>query len=239
MDRYLDVVAQYWGTNVSAVCELGWTGGKDWAVAYKGVTLVEDGKKSVLALPPAGSEEWNKLFVPFAKAVVGHLKARGFEKICWGWFYDSANPVQPLAETLMAECPGVGWARASHNGFGGKPFPKGNTATNFDMVIRTGREPFTREGQPVSHQGWKNPGALLFPRVASAIQAIGQFESPMAMRWLPENCMVCGVSGFGRLAADYWPPFVFVNWYHPWQAYILYPGPEGAEGSVRVWRQLD
>jgi hypothetical protein len=138
-----------------------------------------------------------------------------------------------LAETLMAACPEVGWVRASHNGFGRQSFPKGSTVTNLDMVIRTGQEPFDRAGEPVSRQGWKNPGGVLFPRIASSIQAIGLFESPMALRWLSENCLVFGVSGFGRLGADYWPPFVFANWYHPFQTYILWPGPDGVEGSVR------
>lgn len=233
-DRYLGLVAKCWGNGTRMVCELGWSNsGKGWEMTCQGVTTVEGGQKGELKLPPAGSDEWNRLFVPFAQAVAARLKARGFERLYWGWFYDSANAVQPLAETLLSACPEVGWARASHNGFGRQVFPKGSTVTNLDMAIRTGQEPFDRAGEPLSRQGWRNPGSVLFPRVASSIQAVGQFESPMALRWLAENCLVYGVSGFGRLGADYWPPFVFANWYHPFQTYILWPGPDGIEGSVR------
>jgi hypothetical protein len=234
LDRYLDLVAKYWGKNSSVVCELGWSNsGKGWAMTYRGVTTLEGGQKSELKLPAADSDEWKKLFVPFAKAAAAHVKGKGFEKLHWGWFYDSPNGVLAMAEALATECPGVGWARASHDGFRGQSFPKGSTAANLDMVIRTGQEPFTREGQPVSRQGWKKPGAVLFPRIASAIQAAGVFETPMAMRWMPENCLVNGVSGFGRIGADYWPPLVFSNWYAPFQTFLLYPGTDGAEGSAR------
>jgi len=65
------------------------------------------------------------------------------------------------------------------------------------------------------------------------VMAMGRFESPMSMRWLTENALVNGAAGFGRLAADYWPPFAFGNWYHPFVNYLLYPGPNGPEGSVR------
>ena len=39
--------------------------------------------------------------------------------------------------------------------------------------------------------------------------------------------------GFGRLGGDYWLPFEFSNWYHPFSNYITYPGPKGADGSAR------
>jgi len=234
LDRYLDLVAKHWGKNASVVLELGWSNsGKGWAMTYRGVTTLDGGQKGELKLPPGDSDEWKKLFVPFAKAVSARVKSKGFEKMYWAWFYDSPNGVMAMAEALAAECPGVGWARASHEGFRGQAFPKGSTTANLDMVIRTGQEPFTREGQVVSRQGWKKPGLVLFPRCASAIQAAGVFETPMAMRWMPENCLVNGVSGFGRIGADYWPPLVFSNWYAPFQTYLLYPGPEGAEGSAR------
>lgn len=234
LDRYMELVKKHWGGKVRVVCELGWTNnGKGWEVTYSGVTALEGGKRSEMKLPPPGSDEWKKLFIPFGKAVTERLKAKGVEQVYWGWFYDSPTTVQPLAEALFVACPTVGWARASHNGFGKQPFPKDSTLTNLDMAIRTGREPFAKSGEPVSHQGWKNPGAVLFPRIASAVQAIGQLETPMALRWLPENCLINGLCGFGRLGADYWPPFAFGNWYHPFQNYLLYPGPAGAEGSMR------
>ncbi len=234
LDRYLDLVARHWGKGTNIVLELGWSNsGKGWAMTCRGVTTLDGGQKGEMKLPPGGSEEWKKLFVPFAKAASARVRAKGFDKLYWGWFYDSPNGVMAMAETLAAECPGVGWARASHEGFRGQSFPKGSATANLDMVIRTGQEPFTRDGQIASRQGWKKPGAVLFPRIASAIQATGVFETPMAMRWMPENCLVNGVSGFGRIGADYWPPAVFPNWYAPFQTYLLCPGPQGAEASAR------
>ncbi|MCX7591579.1 MAG: DUF4091 domain-containing protein, partial [Kiritimatiellae bacterium] len=207
---------------------------KGWVVRQDGVTVVENGDKNRLGLPPPGSSEWGKVFLPFARAVVDRVRAKGFRRFYWGWFYDSIpDELEVMALALGAELPGVGWARASHNGFGGRPFPKEGTASNLDIRIRGFRECFTRSGEPVSHRGWENYGNVLFPRVASQIQAIAKIESPMALRWLPENCVVNGAAGFGRLGADFWPPFEFSNWYHPFQGWILAAGPNGAESTVR------
>ena len=86
---------------------------------------------------------------------------------------------------------------------------------------------------PVSRSGWKNPQSALFPRHASEIQAIGRLEPPMVYRWVTENALVNGACGFGRLGADFWPPFEFKCWYHPFDQWLLWPGPEGADGTVR------
>jgi len=241
LDRYLELVARHWGKKVAVVAEICqvpfrcWPGGKsEFRMLQEGVTVVDGGQKKKLALGAPGGDDWKKLFPPFAKAVQEHVRAKGFESLYWGWFYDGVpEDFMAMAAGLNEAVPEVGWARASHNGFNQRPFPKDSRAPGLDMHIRGFPEPFNRAGEPVSQQGWKSSGNVLFPRVASQIQAIGRIESPMALHWLPENCLVNGAAGFGRLGADFWPPFAFGNWYHPFSNYMLCPGPEGAEGSVR------
>jgi len=254
LDRYLDLVARHWGTKAALVGEICWAPytSKGWVVKHDGVTVLDGagGKRSTLALPPFGSEEWNKLFVPFAKAVVEHCKAKGFEGFYWGWFYDGApDQLRAAAETLAEACPSAFWARASHNGNSQKPFSGGKAAVKLDMHIRIFPRSCDKAGEPVSRKGWQQPGNVLFPRVASEIQAIDCFDAPMAYRWITENALVNGASGFGRIGADFWPPFAFANWYHPFENYVLCPGPDGAdsgarfeairegvqEGEVRIW----
>ncbi|MGQ9662002.1 MAG: glycoside hydrolase domain-containing protein, partial [Kiritimatiellia bacterium] len=235
-DRYLQLVAKHWGTNVAVVAEICWVPRTErgWIVRADGVTVVEDGQRQKMSLPPFGSAEWADVFLPFAKKVAERVRGMGFRSLYWGWFYDGLpDNLNAGAEALWSEVPDVGWARASHNGFRNQPFPKGNSAANLDIRIRGFRECFARSGEPVSQMGWKNQGNILFPREASQIQAIAGIESPMALRWLAENCLVNAAAGFGRLGADFWPPFKFSNWYHPFANYILWHGPDGAESTVR------
>jgi len=237
LDRYLDLVAKHWGRGVAVVGEVGWAprGSRGWYLVHEGVTVVENGKKGTLALPEPGTKEWTGLFPPFARAVREHLKARGFENLHWGWFYDGRPAaLLTLVEALAEAVPGVGWARASHTGNRRRPFPKTSRASvTLDMRIRGFPRMFNRAGEPVSNYGWRNAGDVLFPRHASEVMALGRFESPMSMRWLIENALVNGAAGVGRIGADYWPPFAFRNWYHPFVNFLFYPGPHGAESSVR------
>jgi hypothetical protein len=255
LDRYLDLVARYWGTKAAVVGEICWAPwtSKGWALIHDGMTVLDpaSGKKDKLALPAFGSEEWNKVFVPFAKAAVERCKAKGFESFYWGWFYDGApDQLRTAAGTLAEACPGAFWARASHNGNAQRPFAKESKAeVKLDMHIRIFPRACNKAGEPESRRGWSQPGNVLFPRVASEIQAIDCFDAPMAFRWITENALVNGASGFGRVGADFWPPFQFANWYHPFENYVLCPGPEGAdsgarfeairegvqEGEVRIW----
>lgn len=234
-DRYLALIEKYWGRNTAIVGEICWVPytSKGWVVIQPGVSVAADGKVQKTELPAPGSEEWKKVFIPFARAVHERLKSKGFERFYWGWFYDNSEPLLPMAKAMAEALPSVGWARASHNGFGSKPLIQGADVANLDMHIRGFSEPFTKEHEPISHRGWKNAGNLLFPRVASQIQSINSVEAPMALRWLPENCLVNGAAGFGRMGADYFPPFQFANWYHPFVNYLLAPGPKGALATVR------
>jgi hypothetical protein len=196
------------------------------------------GEKEPLILPAPGSEEWKKLFVPFAKALRQHLKEKGFEKLYWGWFHDWASGAQVLAAPLAEELPDVGWARSSHYGSQRRAFSKDCKAeVTLDMRIRAWTEPFnSKTHEPVSHRGWARPGNVLFPRYASSIQHIGYFEWPMALHWLTENCLVNGAAGVGRLGADFWPsrPIPY-NYFSPAMTdpYLLPPGPDGADASQR------
>ncbi len=238
LDRYLGLVEKHWGKKVAVVGEICWApylgGRKGWVLRQQAITVVEGGVKKKLALPAPGSEEWKKLFLPFAKAVRERVKAKGLT-LYWGWFYDGIpDDLRTMTAALAREIPGVHWARASHNGNTRRPFAKTNSAkVKLDMRIRGFPQSFAKTGEPVSRCGWKNPTDLLFPRHASQVQAVGRFESPMSIRWLTENCLVNGAAGFGRIGADYWPPFTFGNRYHPFVNYLLCPGPDGAESSVR------
>jgi len=233
LDRYLELVARHWGKKVSTVGEICWAPRLDklgWVVKQPAVTVLEAGEKGKLSLPPPGSEEWKKLFLPFAQEVREHLKAKGFEALHWGWFYDGVPAELATMASLLAEAvPDVGWACASHDRR--RPFP--DARVTLSVRIRQFPQSFDPSGEPVSNYGWRNAGDVLFPRHASEIQAVGRFESPMSLRWLAENTLVNGACGFARIGADYWPPFSFTNWYQPFVNFMLYPGPQGAEGSIR------
>jgi hypothetical protein len=236
LDRYLDLVAKHWGKRTFIVGEICWAPytEKGWSLKHSGVTVIDGGRKVKLPLPDAGSEEWARLFLPFARAVDERVRARGFASFQWGWFYDNVEPVKAMAERLAKECPSAGWARSSHDGNTNRPFPKQTGASvTLDMHIRGFPSSYTRAGHPESKMGWKRSGDVLFPRGASEVQAVGAWDSPMSMRWLVENCLVNGASGVGRMAADYWPPEGFANWYQPLVNHLFYPSKEGPEGSVR------
>jgi Glycoside hydrolase 123, catalytic domain/Glycoside hydrolase 123 N-terminal domain len=238
LDRYLELVAKHWGKNTAVVGEVCWVPrtSKGWTVINKGVTVRGGGKDGQLAMPAFGSAEWKKLFVPFAKAVAARVKAKGFKSFHWGWFYDGVPGQLAAGSAALAEaCPDVSWARASHNGTSPtRPFAADSKAlVKLDMHIRRFPCSFDKAGEPQSRYGWKQRGNVLFPRVASEIQAIDRIDSPMAFRWITENALVNGASGFGRIGADFWPPFLFANWYHPFESYILCAGPQGADSSAR------
>lgn len=236
-DRYLALVAKHWGKQVSVVAEICGApySSKGWVLKHGAVTALDppSGKSERLALPPAASDDWKKVFPPFAQAVRERVRSKGFERLFWGWFHDNSGPVQPLATALAESCPDVGWARSSHDGFRKRPFLPDSKAANLDMHIRGFPQSFDKSGAPVSRCGWKNPGNVLFPRTASEIMAFEQFDSPTAFRHFTENCLVNGAAGFGRIGADYWPsampPY---NWYGLFVRHLLHPGPDGAEGGV-------
>jgi hypothetical protein len=196
------------------------------------------GEKAPLILQP-GSEEWKRFFLPFAKALRQHLKEKKFEKLHWGWFHDwTPGGVHAMAEALAADLPEVGWARASHYGNERRPFSKdGKARVTLDERIRGWTQSFDRKtGEPVSRCGWKQTGDVLFPRCASMIQAVGNFDSPMALHRLTENSLVHGAAGFALLGADFWPSRpLHYNWFGVCmtEPYLLDPGPEGADGSQR------
>ncbi len=145
------------------------------------------------------------------------------------------DALRDAAEALAEACPKDGWTRASHDGTAKKFLFKDSKAkVTLDMHIRQFPLSFDRKtGEPQRRYGWKQSGNVLFPRLASEIQAVNRFDSPMAFHWLTENALVNGASGFGRIGADFWPPYNCSNWYGLFERYLLCPGPDGAEASVR------
>lgn len=232
LDRYLDLVAKHWGKQAAVVGEVGWTdNAREWVFTHRGVTVIEEGTKREMPLPKPGTDEWKAVMAPFATAVAERVKAKGFERFYWGFFYDRI-PSEPVVKILQEAVPGVGWARASHDGFLGRPFPEGDPLPNLDVHIRAFPGSADRDGNPHSGRGWKNRDSVHFTRGASHIQFLDQYDSPMAFRWLTENSLIAGASGFSRVGADFWNPRGLKSWYHLFVEHLLHPGEQGAEGSI-------
>ncbi len=242
LDRYLDLVDKHLGRDVDLVgdvCWVPWRGGKEgWPVYHKAVTFVEDGQKKDLPLPAVGSEEWKRLFPPFAKAVRAHLLKKGFRNLHWGWFYDGVtDDLRRLAEGLREAVPDVGWARSNHEAINPAFLGKDSDCrVTLNCHIRAWQFVYTSKGEPAYNYGWKNRGQVHFARAASWIQVLSVDEAPMGLRWMTESALVHNAAGWARMGADCWPPNLIAsagNWYADADPNLFYPAPGGPEAGAR------
>ncbi len=199
------------------------------------VTLVDGATRATLDLGAPGTPEFNKLWMPFAKAFVAHVREKQLaDSIHWGIFYDFAPPtLLTMASDLARELPEVGWSRSSHDGEGRKPFTKENGArVTLDAHIRGFDEPDWARGG-VGRKGWSRTDLnVLYPRCGGTLIALNGLPPRWHLRELPEVAIMSSARGFGRVAANYWERDAG-GWYTPSILHILYPGKDRVDGSVQ------
>jgi hypothetical protein len=200
------------------------------------VSVRENGALRRMDLPPPGSPEFGKLWVPFCKAFVQHVREKKLaDSVHWGMFYDKTpSTLAAMARGLAAAVPEVGWMRASHLGKRNSPFRRDVGArVDFDAHIRCFEEPDWEKGG-VGRRGWARKDLdVLYPREASQVTALPAFAPLWHLRELPELSITSNARGFTRIAADNWTG-QGGGWFVPAILYILYPGKGRVEGSVQL-----
>jgi hypothetical protein len=233
LDRYLELARKHCARPLALVALVHPP--SDLKGKKLAVTVIDGGARKPLELPEPGSPEFNKLWLPFAKAFVAHVREKKLaETVHWGIFFDECpETLRSMAEVLAAELPDVGWMRSSHNGNSTKPFPKDSKArVDLDNHIREFVEPDWSKGG-VGRKGWSRTDLnLLYPRVASKITALEGYPSLWHLRELPELAITSDARGFGRIGADLWDRSTG-GWFMPAVLYVLYPGKSGVEGSAQ------
>ena len=240
LDRYLDLAIRYWGTPriIDFVVICGYDK-EDIDLPLRIFDEREGKMKTVVPSPRAVSQnpyentgsglpedEYRKLWHTFAKSLYKHMQSRGLEQsMCWGLVWDTE--INPPFKLLLAEAvPQVLWMVAGHNPGVDHKFYK----------VRMTIYDNTRKGR----RGWNLPMLhLSTPRWNNTIFCVNGDSPAISFRVAPDRPLYLGYSGTGRMAADYWGAM-----FHSGNKWIysagfsvgdlLWPGPRGAESSVRL-----
>ena len=230
LDRYLDLVAKYWGPP-RFVCFEVLTSGDPSDVAAPVRVLDETTGQTVLQPlggPAVPDGEHKKLWTTFAQSLRDHLKSKGLAKSLYWWYgYDGGFDVK--LRTVLAEAvPEVYFVLSSHalDGVGG------GRARVFEFI-------YSSSDRAGTGRGWKTqPIRLSTPRWGNTVYCVDGDSNPFAFRVAMERMLSYGYNGSGRMAGDYWGTNFFnvQKWvYQPGFSVgdLLYPGREGAESSAR------
>jgi hypothetical protein len=200
------------------------------------VTVRDGNAERKMALPVPGTPEFARLWLPFCKAFVAHVREKNLaDSVHWGLFYDRPpSTLVKMAEVTAAALPRTGWMRSSHNGGRNPPFRRGSKArVDLDAHIRCFSEPDWSKGG-VGRKGWARKDLnVLYPREASQVTAVPAYAPLWHLRELPELAITSDARGFTRMAADSWDREAG-GWFVPAVLYILYPGKKRVEGSVQL-----
>ena len=234
LDRYLALARRHCGRPLALVALVHPPA--DLKGKKLSVTLLEGDARKPLELPEPGTPEFNKVWLPFAKAFAAHVREKSLaDSVHWGIFFDECpKTLQAMAQDMAADMPDIGWLRSSHDGNRTRPFPRTSKAqVSLDAHIRAFAEPDWAKGG-VGRKGWSRPDLnVLYPREASQVTAIPAYAPLWHLRELPELAVSSDARGFSRVGANYWERFSG-GWFVPAVLYILYPGKGRVEGSVQL-----
>lgn len=225
LDKYLDLVVAHLGKpQVINFVVMHGAGGFEGGVEVRehktgAVTTMKMGPKR-----PYYRDAWKA----FATALRAHMQERGLERsMYWGYMWDSTADSELIA-VLASVAPDTWWTKGAHRGrelFCVRAFSQ---LLPFRLATR-------------SHRGWKNP---LFhvcnPRGGGSLIAGPGIAAPFNFRLMVDRALVQGLSGVGRMGADYWGDIYikglkkegFLRAGMP-HHFILWPGRNGADPSVR------
>lgn len=232
LDRYLETAGKCLGRIdiINFVVVDPYPGNK---AQHGTMVLDKDTGKHERLQASAMTEEGGKLWAACAKAIHAHMKEKGLAgKMYWGQIHDF--PLVEQQKPFTDAVPEVPWARSSHQGRPGKDMVK-YAAT----ILVLPSQPYSQATGHWSLMGWKNPELhVVFPRIENHVLTVDTFAEPLAFRILAEKSLVHGARGVGSMGFDYWG-----NYGAAWNRggnntdvnmlELSWPGPEGAEGTVR------
>jgi len=255
MERYLDLALKH----IKPLC-VCFVVSHSWAPGTKGkkyCVVKKNGsdKAPLLEVPLPGTPEALDFWKPLVAGIRTCMEKRGLEK-AWHWGYlgdigrQNQSQFDPLFSIFDKLAPGVGWARGSHWGAGGR--------FSFATVVRMGGSPVTPSKKDKklianSHKGWRwfvtdRKGKkrkrfwLVLTRVESPAYWIYGMSNPFRFRLAPEHALITGAQGIGRWGADCWIDRGIFGWRNfnlkhgsiaMTVTWLLWPGPNGAESGTR------
>ena len=237
LDRYIELATKHCG-KPAVLNFIVVHGGPDNPLVVQ-VADEASGKSEALELasPQKPAKQSATQWEAFARALAAHMKEKGIEKSAyWGHEWDP-DEKYGLKELLLQYAPEIFWTRGSHY-------------SKIDKFHRAVSVIYGFEPHPAGQgMGWKNGQIMLLnPRsVDNKLHACEGTSVPFAYRVLPERVFTGGLKGFARLGADYWDSFMDgFRRMGGQQAFpglpaifLLWPGPDGPESSVRFETLLE
>jgi hypothetical protein len=177
----------------------------------------------------------------FGKALSQHMELRGMRgNWFWGYPADGKEDDANLLPILAQVAPEAFWTRGAHCLL--PNFAPDRTYYRLIIACRYwgNMAPYR------SDLGWKNSNMhLLSPRVDSTCISMHTTSYPFAWRVMPDQALARGRNGIARIAADGWAGTYFSGMApRIWVTglpilFTLWPGPQGAESSVRFEVMLE
>ena len=225
LDRYLDLAVKHMGRPkvINFIVMHGTVGDR----ASVRVLDQATGRVSNLDLH-SGAAGYEAHWKAFARSLHAHLRAKGLaDAMYWGFFWDSvADP--ELVRLLAQVTPDVWWTSGAHRG-----------KEHFYVRAYSQLLPFRLTEH--SRMGWrKREFHVLLPRGGGSLIAGPGVAFPFTFRLMVDRSLVVGMTGVGRMGADYWKDSYikgmrqegFLRAGMP-NHYMLWPGADGAEPSAR------
>ena len=243
MDRYLDLAAKHWGQPrvIQFIVEHGMKGNVNPPPVGQVSAIDAAGKATVINMDcstPAAKLAWKA----FAVALHERMKARKQDQAMF-WGAPLEGEADPQLKAVLAEAvPGVYWTAGPHEMMSNGTFAKDERFYRCITTIRYwGNWPSFR-----MDMGWKSKTPhLLNPRPGGTVFAMHTTSYPFAYRVLADRCIAMGRSGFTCVGADDWAATHFSGMAVPrWLTgvpvlFVLWPGKDGAESSVRFEALLE
>jgi len=247
LDRYLELAIQHCGTPrvVNFAVMQGMKSAATPPVQPSVQVLDEgSGKASPLALNgiPAGEKE--RIWEAFATSLRDHMKARGLDKAMY-WGYPLEQEDDPELKLLLDRCtPGVFWAADPHELLWNAVYGKD---PHYKALVTVRHMPGARSFPGFRmDRGWKSPMIhLLNPRTGGNFFALHTTSYPFAYRAVVDQAVTRGHNGLSRIGADEWAAIHYSDMAVPkWLTgmpvlFLLWPGREGAESSIRFETLLE
>jgi len=246
LDQYLDLVLKHCGPPrvINAVVMHGMKSAAQ--LPTPGQVRFMDEKSGKMALMDmdctANAPESVAAWQAFARSLLAHMKDRGLDKAVY-WGHPLESEADPQLQKVLAEAtPDVFWIAGPHEMMSNGTYAKNENVYKLVETIRYwGKWPTFR-----MDQGWRSPRLhVLNPRVGGTVFGMHTTSLPLAYRIMPDHALAFGRSGFTRVGADEWAGVhydgcVVAKWETGVPVlFMLWPGKEGAQSSVRFEALLE
>jgi hypothetical protein len=246
LDRYLELVMKHCGRPrvINVVLMQGFKSQTTPPVPGRIKFLDEaTGKTAMLDMDcTANAPDSVAAWQAFARSLQAHMKQKGLDKALF-WGHPLESEADPRLKEVLAEAtPNVFWIAGPHEMMANGTYAKKEEFYKLIETIRyAGNWPSFRKDQ-----GWRSKTThLLNPRVGGTIFALHTTSQPFAYRVMPDHAVAFGRNGFTRVGADEWAGVHYdgsevVKWETGIPVlFLLWPGKDGAESSVRFEALLE